>query len=104
MEVLPKILMLLEEKHIQQKDLSDFLGLSKNTITGWKSGNCTSYMKHLPKIAEFLNVSVEYLLGNDNNADNGVFTYALYNELTHGLSTEQMEQLKQFADFLRNSQ
>ena len=105
MDVLNRILLLLEEKHIQQRDLSDFLGLSKNTMTGWKSGCCTSYMKHLPKIAEFLNVSVDYLLGNEKhkNAESLEFTYALYNEMTHDLSEEQIAQLKQFADFLRNS-
>ena len=55
--------MLLDENHIQQKELSDYLGLSKNTMTGWKNGNNNSYMKHLPKIAEFFGVSVDYLLG-----------------------------------------
>lgn len=103
LEVLAKILTLLDEKHMQQKDLSNYLGLSKNTMTGWKNGNNNSYMKHLPKIAEFFNVSVDYLLGKEiPNAEND-FTYALYDELAHGLSDEQIQQLKQFADFLRNS-
>lgn len=103
MEVLTKILMLLDEKHMQQKELSNYLGLSKNTITGWKNGNNTSYMKYLPKIAEFFDVSVDYLLGNKEKDDNN-FTYALYNELAHDLSDEQIQQLKQYADFLRSSQ
>ena len=103
MEVLNKILSLLEEKKFDQRDLSDYLGLSKNTMTGWKNGNNKSYMKHLPKIAEFFGVSVDYLLGKETpNAENN-FTYALYNELTYNLSDEKLEQLKQFADFLRNS-
>ena len=102
MEVLTKILTLLDERHIQQKNLSDYLGLSKNTMTGWKNGNNNSYMKHLPKIAEFFGVTVEYLLGNEKRDDND-FTYALYNELAHDLSDDQLHQLKQFADFLRNS-
>ena len=102
MEVLTKILTLLDERHIQQKKLSDYLGLSKNAMTGWKNGNNNSYMKHLPKIAEFFGVSVDYLLGNENRSNNN-FTYALYNELAHDLSDAQLQQLKQFADFLRNS-
>ena len=99
MEVLTRILILLDENHLQQKELSDYLGLSKNTITGWKNGNNNSYMKHLPKIAEFFGVSVDYLLGKEETD----FTYALYNELAHDLSEEQLQQLKQFADFLRNN-
>ena len=60
-------------------------------------------MKHLPKIAEFFNVSVDYLLGKEAPATKDDFTYALYDELAHDLSEEQIQQLKQFADFLRNS-
>ena len=103
LEVLTKILMLLKENNIQQKELSDYLGLSKNTMTGWKNGNNNSYMKHLPKIAEFFGVSVDYLLGKESSAAGNDFTYALYNELAHDLSESQLQQLKQFADFLRNS-
>lgn len=103
MEVLTRILALLDEKHIQQKELSNYLGLSKCAMTGWKNGNNNSYMKHLPKIAEFFEVSVDYLLGREAATENN-FTYALYNELAHDLSEEQIQQLKQFADFLRNGQ
>ena len=60
-------------------------------------------MKHLPKIAEFFGVSVDHLLGKESPIDENNFTYALYNELAHDLSKEQIQQLKQFADFLRNS-
>ena len=101
--VLNKILLLLEEKRLDQRDLSDYLGLSKNTMTGWKNGNNKSYMKHLPKIAEFFDVSVDYLLGKETHSVANNFTYALYNELAHGLSDEELVQLRQFADFLRNN-
>lgn len=104
MEVLNNILSLLKVQNKKQNELAAHLGLSKNVFTNWKCGDNCSYMKYLPQIAEFFNVSVDYLLGNDNNADDGVFTYALYNELTHGLSADQVEQLKKYADFLRNSQ
>lgn len=103
MEVLTRILALLDEKHIQQKKLSDYLGLSKCAMTGWKNGNNNSYMKYLPQIAEFFGVSVEYLLGKETPSEESNFTYALYDELAHDLSEEQLQQLKQFADFLRNS-
>ena len=101
MEVLNKILDLLKQNKKKQKDLTDFLGVSHNVFTEWKAGRNSSYKRHLPKIAEFFGVSVDYLLGSENNGSN--FTYALYNELAHDLSDEQLEQLKHFADFLRNS-
>ena len=84
-------------------DLTDYLGISKNAFTNWKIGDNSSYMKHLPKIAEFFGVSVDYLLGKETQPAENDFTYALYNELAHDLSDEQIQQLKQFADFLRNN-
>jgi len=88
---------------MKQKDLSDFLSISHNVFTEWKAKRNSSYMKHLPKIAEFFNVSVDYLLGKETPTAENNFTYALYDELAHDLSEEQIQQLKQFADFLRNS-
>lgn len=62
MSTIDKILKLLKEQNKKQKDLTDFLGITKNAFTDWKSGRIKSYQKHLPRIAEFLNVSVDYLL------------------------------------------
>ena len=94
---------MLKENSVKQKDLTDYLSVSHNVFTEWKAGRNSSYMKHLPKIAEFFNVSVDYLLGKETPTTENNFTYALYNELAHDLSEEDIQQLKQFADFLRNS-
>ena len=103
MEVLHRIIRLLKENNKKQIDLTDYLGISKNAFTNWKIGDNSSYMKHLPKIAEFFGVSVDYLLGKETPNAGSDFTYALYDELAHDLSDEKLEQLKQFADFLRNN-
>ena len=63
MSTLDKIQELLKERNKKQKDLTDYLGITKNAFTDWKSGRINSYMKYLPQIAEFLNCSVDYLLG-----------------------------------------
>lgn len=103
MEVLHKIVSLLKQNEKKQKELTDFLSVSHNVFTEWKAGRNSSYMKHLPKIAEFFGVSVDYLLGKETSPKGNDFTYALYNELAHDLSEEDIQQLKQFADFLRNN-
>ena len=63
MSTLDKIQELLKKRNKKQKDLTDYLGITKNAFTDWKSGRINSYMKYLPQIAEFLNCSVDYLLG-----------------------------------------
>lgn len=103
MDILHKIIKLLKDNNKKQIELTDYLGISKNAVTNWKIGNNSSYMKYLPKIAEFFGVSVDYLLGKEIPAIENNFTYALYNELAHDLSEDQIQQLKQFADFLRSS-
>lgn len=40
------------------------LGLTSGTVTEWTSGRNSSYLKHIDKIAEVLNISREYLLCN----------------------------------------
>lgn len=71
MQTLERISALLLQKKKKQKDLCDYLGISKNVFTDWKSGRNKSYTRHLPKIAEFFGVSVDYLLGEEYNTSSG---------------------------------
>ena len=57
------ILVILKRKNFKQKDLTDYLGLTKNTFTNWKAGRSESWKKYLPQISEFLGVTVDELLG-----------------------------------------
>lgn len=63
--IIQKIIDLLEKQGKTQKNLTDYLGITQNAFTDWKSGRIKSYLKHLAKIAEFFNVSVDYLLGKE---------------------------------------
>jgi transcriptional regulator with XRE-family HTH domain len=58
------IIVILKRKNLKQKDLTDYLGLSKNAFTNWKAGLNESWKKYLPQIAEFLGVTVDELLGD----------------------------------------
>lgn len=53
----------MQKQNKSQKELTDYLKVSKSTFTDWKSGKSKSFMKYLPEIADFLDVSVDYLLG-----------------------------------------
>lgn len=99
MDTLSIIKALLAKNNLTQKALTDYLGISKNAFTNWSNGSNMSYIKHLPQIAEFFNVSIDYLAGKSETKTD--FTYAAYDELTHDLTPVQLEQLKTYADFLR---
>ncbi len=59
----------LKKQHKSQKDLGDFIGVTQNVITDWKSGRIKSYTKYIHGIAEFLGVSVEYLRGETDQKE-----------------------------------
>ena len=63
-----KIDFLLKQNKKKQIDLTNFLGVSKATYSSWKSGRTASFHKHLPLIAEFLNVTTDYLLAGSDKA------------------------------------
>lgn len=67
MSVIDTILVILKRKNLKQKDLTDYLGISQNAFTDWKSGRIKSWQKYLPQIAEFLGVTVDELLGSPSN-------------------------------------
>ena len=61
-EFLKRTFTLMKEQGKKNKDLADYLGITPQRVTDWKSGRIYSYSKYMEKIADFLGVSVDYLL------------------------------------------
>lgn len=61
-----KIKELSKAKNIVIKDMLTECGLSKNTLSSMLSGGSTPKSDNLARIADYLNVSVDYLLGRTN--------------------------------------
>lgn len=55
----------LKEKGKTQQSLADAIGVTKFQISEWKRGKTRSYTEHLSEIAKFLDVTTDYLLGNE---------------------------------------
>lgn len=54
---------LLGVKHKKQKELANYLGVTDNTISYFCSGKRTPNTAQIGRIADFFNVSADYLLG-----------------------------------------
>ena len=65
MDTINKIVNKLQQKGIEQKALTDYLGLKKQVFSEWKSGRNKSYTRYISEIATSLGVSTDYLLGNE---------------------------------------
>lgn len=67
MSIIDKIVKLLNEQGVQQKELTSFLGIREAAFSEWKSGKSKSYMKLIDKIAEFFKVSPNYFYNSEPN-------------------------------------
>lgn len=56
---------LLEEQGKTERELADYLDISYNTVRIWKNKQPIPSAEHLVAIAEFLGVSIKYLLSGE---------------------------------------
>ena len=62
--------MLRNNRNISAVKFSEDLNIHRGSLSNWETGRRTPDSEMLLKIANYFNVSVDYLLGNDvNNAD-----------------------------------
>ncbi|MFR4251233.1 MAG: LexA family protein [Christensenellales bacterium] len=62
-----RIRSLRDEYDIDQKVLAIDLGVSQPTISDWENGKKQPSSKSAAKLADYFNVSIDYLLGRDDN-------------------------------------
>lgn len=62
-ELLRNILKIKSDKGISDRQFQKDLGLYASAVSEWKNGSSKSYEKHLVKIAKYLDVSIDSLLG-----------------------------------------
>lgn len=74
MDILDKIQHLLKDKGCMQQELTQYLGIDRSVYSAWKNGKNKSYLKYIPQIADFFEVSTDWLTGKtrykqEKNAD-----------------------------------
>lgn len=67
MSIINKILKLLHEQGKTQADICNYIGIKPNVFTTWKTRGTDPPAKFLIQICEFLSVSLEYLLTDDDS-------------------------------------
>ena len=59
---------LRERKNLDKKTLAELCGLSKNQVGRYEAGEIEPSAKSLIALADYFNVSIDYLLGRENNS------------------------------------
>lgn len=92
---------LREEKDIKQSELAKIFNISASTIGMYEQNRRTPDYSILSSIADFFDVSVDFLLGRTNIRNYEENTIAAHTDnRTQQLSDEDKKQLDDFIDFL----
>ncbi|GGE58368.1 helix-turn-helix domain-containing protein [Priestia taiwanensis] len=92
---------LRKQEGLTMKELGQKLHLAESTISGYEIGNRTPDYETLGRIADFFEVSIDYLLGRStdkeliNNPELGLWFKDIQDA-----SPEKQEELRKFWDFI----
>jgi transcriptional regulator with XRE-family HTH domain len=89
-----RLLDLMKEEDITQKELADGIGTSQQAIQQYIKGAASPKMEMFVEIADFLKVSCDYLLGRTDTKTTDVEVQAVVNK--YGLEEGSLETLEAF--------
>ena len=89
---------LRQSKELNQVQLAEKLGVKKQSVSNWENDNIMPSVDMLVKIADFFDVSTDYLLGRDRKDYAGTSLL----DVT-GLRPKQIEHIRAFIDDLREA-
>ena len=96
---------LRKSKKLTQTELGKILGVGKTTISMYETNNSTPNDEIKLKIAEYFNVSVDYLLGKTdikNHTDDPNITVALHSNTDYDdLPDEAKKEINNFIEFVK---
>lgn len=102
MEFSERLKELRKQAHLTQVELASKLGIVQSSYADWERGKKKPTQDNLVKIAQILNVSVDYLVGNsEEKADELDNIELLFRMNSNGLTEEEKEVFrKELIDFM----
>lgn len=70
MDVIDRLNLLQQQSGMNKKEVAKATGISLNAFTAWNKGNAKPGLKQLVKVAQYFNVSLDWLVFGDNAPDN----------------------------------
>ena len=89
-------------KHISQSALAKIIGVAQQTIGSWETGRTSPDTEMLKKLADYFEVSIDYLLGK-TNFRNHIETIALHRvgDPKDDLPQEALDKNEEFKELMR---
>lgn len=93
------------QKGLSQQEFASIIHSAQNTVSQWESGKRDADSKTIQEIADYFNVSVDYLLGRDTKPTldeqlDGV-DFALYGEI-HDLTDDEKKDILSYIKFKKS--
>lgn len=63
-----------KQRNMRQEDIANYLNVKQATYSGYESGKYEPTIETLCKLANYYNVSIDYLIGRESNNDIGYLT------------------------------
>ena len=82
---------------LSQKDIANYLGITVAAYSFYERGNREPNVSILKKLAEYFNVSLDYLMGMEDEPQT-IAAHFDGDEYTD----EELEQIRQFAEFVKS--
>lgn len=99
-----RIKKLRENKKLNQLEFSKILNISNTTLSQYEAGNRTPSDEIKEKVADYFNVSVDYLLGRTqkyNFEDEDSKNEKFYNFDVSNLPQEAIKQIEDYIEFVK---
>ncbi|EHB6497107.1 XRE family transcriptional regulator [Enterococcus faecalis] len=108
MTLFERISYLAKKQGLSVFDLAEKLNLSRNSIYSWKKSSPKA--ETLEKVAEYFDVTTDYLLGRTDNPNSGnseedeITTFFRVNteDLTESEKDQLREELKEYLEFMKS--
>lgn len=93
------------QKGLSQQEFASIIHSAQNTVSQWESGKRDANPKTIQEIADYFNVSVDYLLGRETKPTldeqlDGV-DFALYGEI-HDLTDDEKKDILSYIKFKKS--
>lgn len=94
------------ENKLTQEELGNKLNLTKANISKYETGRLEPNIETINNLANFFNVSIDYLLANTNvrnpyRTENDMPTKAYHNLDQSGLSDEDIKKVEEYIELLK---
>lgn len=101
MNTVERILDLMEKTKTTDIMLIKSIGLSNGQVGKWRNGTAKPSAENIKKLADYFNVSTDYLLGRtDEENSKDALKFALFHG-SDGVTDEMYEEVLLFAEFVK---